>query len=41
MLKIFTIHLIPPKSLPHGCDSQIPTGEYIVGSGKLAALIGL
>jgi nitrous-oxide reductase len=26
-----------PKS-PHGCDVD-PTGEYIVGSGKLAALI--
>ena len=26
-----------PKS-PHGCDID-PTGEYIVGSGKLAALI--
>jgi nitrous-oxide reductase len=26
-----------PKS-PHGCDVD-PTGKYIVGSGKLAALI--
>src|SRR6185503_3907369 len=29
---------IPCPKSPHGCDVD-PTGEYIVGSGKLAALI--
>ncbi|MDO4225342.1 MAG: Sec-dependent nitrous-oxide reductase [Bergeyella zoohelcum] len=32
------IYLIPCPKSPHGCDVD-PTGEYIVGSGKLAALI--
>ncbi len=31
-------YLIPCPKSPHGCDVD-PTGEYIVGSGKLAALI--
>jgi nitrous-oxide reductase len=30
--------MIPCPKSPHGCDID-PTGEYIVGSGKLAALI--
>ena len=30
--------MIPCPKSPHGCDVD-PTGEYIVGSGKLAALI--
>jgi nitrous-oxide reductase len=29
---------IPCPKSPHGCDTD-PTGEYIVGSGKLAAII--
>ena len=32
------IYLMPCPKSPHGCDVD-PTGEYIVGSGKLAALI--
>ncbi|WP_217606563.1 Sec-dependent nitrous-oxide reductase [Chitinophaga sp. GbtcB8] len=32
------IYMIPCPKSPHGCDLD-PTGEYIVGSGKLAALI--
>ncbi|MBS1585915.1 MAG: Sec-dependent nitrous-oxide reductase [Bacteroidetes bacterium] len=32
------IYMIPCPKSPHGCDVD-PTGEYIVGSGKLAALI--
>ena len=31
-------YLIPCPKSPHGCDVS-PTGEYIVGSGKLAATI--
>jgi len=36
-LKDFVYFIPCPKS-PHGCDVD-PSGEYIVGSGKLAALI--
>ncbi|MEO8590979.1 MAG: Sec-dependent nitrous-oxide reductase [Flavobacteriales bacterium] len=32
------IYFMPCPKSPHGCDVD-PTGEYIVGSGKLAALI--
>jgi len=32
------IYFIPCPKSPHGCDTD-PTGEYIVGSGKLAATI--
>ncbi len=32
------VYLIPCPKSPHGCDVD-PTGEYIIGSGKLAALI--
>jgi nitrous-oxide reductase len=32
------IYFIPCPKSPHGCDTD-PTGEYIVGSGKLAAVI--
>ncbi|HRO41585.1 MAG TPA: Sec-dependent nitrous-oxide reductase [Flavipsychrobacter sp.] len=32
------VYFIPCPKSPHGCDVN-PTGEYIVGSGKLAALI--
>ncbi len=32
------VYMIPCPKSPHGCDVS-PTGEYIVGSGKLAALI--
>ena len=32
------IYFIPCPKSPHGCDVD-PTGEYIVGSGKLAALM--
>ncbi len=32
------VYYIPCPKSPHGCDVD-PTGEYIVGSGKLAALI--
>lgn len=31
-------YMIPCPKSPHGCDVD-PTGEYIVGSGKLAAII--
>lgn len=31
-------YLIPCPKSPHGCDVD-PTGKYIIGSGKLAALI--
>jgi nitrous-oxide reductase len=31
-------YMIPCPKSPHGCDVD-PTGEYIVGSGKLAALL--
>ncbi len=31
-------YMIPCPKSPHGCDVD-PTGEYIVGSGKLAAVI--
>ncbi|HVW60552.1 MAG TPA: Sec-dependent nitrous-oxide reductase [Puia sp.] len=37
VLKDITYFIPCPKS-PHGCDVD-PSGEYIVGSGKLAALI--
>ncbi|MFN3876167.1 MAG: Sec-dependent nitrous-oxide reductase, partial [Flavobacteriales bacterium] len=32
------VYFMPCPKSPHGCDVN-PTGEYIVGSGKLAALI--
>ncbi|MBX7124671.1 MAG: Sec-dependent nitrous-oxide reductase [Cyclobacteriaceae bacterium] len=32
------VYFIPCPKSPHGCDTD-PTGEYIVASGKLAALI--
>ncbi len=32
------VYMIPCAKSPHGCDVD-PTGQYIVGSGKLAALI--
>jgi nitrous-oxide reductase len=32
------LYFIPCPKSPHGCDTD-PTGEYIVGSGKLAATI--
>jgi nitrous-oxide reductase len=32
------VYFIPCPKSPHGTDVD-PTGEYIVGSGKLAALI--
>ncbi|MCO5259109.1 MAG: Sec-dependent nitrous-oxide reductase [Crocinitomicaceae bacterium] len=32
------VYFIPCPKSPHGCDVS-PTGEYIVGSGKLAALL--
>ncbi len=32
------LYLIPCPKSPHGCDVD-PTGQFIVGSGKLAALI--
>lgn len=32
------VYFIPCPKSPHGCDTD-PTGEYIIGSGKLAALI--
>ncbi len=32
------IYFIPCPKSPHGCDTD-PSGEYIVGSGKLAAVI--
>jgi nitrous-oxide reductase len=32
------VYFIPCPKSPHGCDTD-PTGEYIVGSGKLAAII--
>lgn len=32
------VYLIPCPKSPHGCDTD-PTGEYIVGSGKLAAML--
>ena len=32
------IYFIPCPKSPHGCDVD-PSGEYIIGSGKLAALI--
>jgi nitrous-oxide reductase len=32
------LYFIPCPKSPHGCDTD-PTGEYIVGSGKLAAVI--
>jgi nitrous-oxide reductase len=32
------VYMVPCPKSPHGCDVD-PTGEYIVGSGKLAALI--
>lgn len=32
------VYMIPCPKSPHGCDVD-PTGEYIVGSGKLAAII--
>lgn len=32
------VYFIPCPKSPHGCDVD-PTGEFIVGSGKLAALI--
>jgi len=32
------VYLMPCPKSPHGCDTD-PTGEYIVGSGKLAAII--
>lgn len=32
------VYMIPCPKSPHGCDVD-PSGEYIVGSGKLAAII--
>jgi len=32
------VYMIPCPKSPHGCDID-PSGEYIVGSGKLAALV--
>ena len=32
------VYFMPCPKSPHGCDTD-PTGNYIVGSGKLAALI--
>ncbi|MBS1538729.1 MAG: Sec-dependent nitrous-oxide reductase [Bacteroidetes bacterium] len=32
------VYFMPTPKSPHGCDVD-PTGEYIVGNGKLAALI--
>jgi nitrous-oxide reductase len=32
------VYMMPCPKSPHGCDTD-PTGEYIVGSGKLAATI--
>ncbi len=32
------VYFIPAPKSPHGCDVD-PSGEYIVGSGKLAALL--
>ncbi len=32
------VYLMPCPKSPHGCDTD-PTGSYIVGSGKLAAII--
>jgi nitrous-oxide reductase len=32
------LYFIPCPKSPHGCDVD-PTGQYIVGSGKLAAVI--
>ncbi|MFL5788376.1 MAG: Sec-dependent nitrous-oxide reductase [Flavisolibacter sp.] len=32
------LYFIPCPKSPHGCDTD-PSGEYIVGSGKLAAII--
>ncbi|HEU5167459.1 MAG TPA: Sec-dependent nitrous-oxide reductase [Chitinophagaceae bacterium] len=32
------VYLMPCPKSPHGCDTD-PTGEYIVASGKLAAII--
>lgn len=32
------VYMIPCPKSPHGCDVD-PSGEYIVGSGKLAALL--
>lgn len=32
------VYFIPCPKSPHGCDTD-PSGEYIVGSGKLAAVI--
>ncbi len=32
------VYMIPCPKSPHGCDTD-PSGEYIVGSGKLAAII--
>ena len=31
-------YFMPTPKSPHGCDVD-PTGEYIIGSGKLAAMI--
>lgn len=33
-------YFIPTPKSPHGCDID-PTGEYIVGSGKLAVLVSI
>ena len=32
------VYFMPCPKSPHGCDVN-PTGEFIVGSGKLAALV--
>jgi nitrous-oxide reductase len=32
------VYMMPCPKSPHGCDTD-PSGEYIVGSGKLAAMI--
>ena len=32
------VYFLPTPKSPHGCDVD-PTGEYIVGSGKLAAAL--
>lgn len=38
LVKAGAIYFMPCPKSPHGCDVD-PTGEYIVGSGKLAALL--
>ncbi len=38
MIAAGAMYLMPCPKSPHGCDVD-PSGEYIIGSGKLAALI--